>query len=891
MDKLDARLAVLLLTAVCLSAVGPARCDPPRNEWYRHSVVNLHCDNHSGLLGKGVPPDDLTAMVAAMPVTMLQVSAQSNGFATYPTLVGLTNPAAQGYDTLATFRQIARAQGKKFCLYLSVDRRPLALKQHPEWAAIEADGKPSINSEPIVCQRPNRAKAGYLYEQFLPQIREVIARYDPDGLWFDGDYILTRPCWCPRCLAEWRAETGREAPREASSPDWARWLAWHRERYREYRRVVAETIHQASPRALYTSNWSWAWTPEPVPDFADTLSGDVGDLAGAVRTAQRWGAQATPWDLMSYAVPGERWLARRYSPQRTLQEGAVIMAHGGIWFLWPFGGDLPPYGVAAARDLARYARDRQAALGPSESLAQVAVLDSETTWRADGEPANAPRAADVARALAEAHYLTDVVNEQTWRAAADRYAVVLVPEHRLVAPETLAALHDFAAGGGTLLLTGAALRGDALRGDALRGDGDEPAPVAALLGVTRTPPPGPGLALLTIGQQHFALGDAWRLAPAEAQVRLKFNDGRPALVSRAVGRGTVALLAGTPRQYPDDGLLAAVLRALGRGPSYHLTGAGDAALLCTARRQPGRVVLHLCDLSARVGGAPADVDSAEYTDLNPLRRNVTVTLPWPAAPASVRGVPAGTLVSSTYRDGLLRLTFSTLQTHAAVILETDAARLPALLPADTPTEADAFHPTDNRLGMIFSDDFEADTVGQAPPPPWQPEIRGVTSIRVTADTAAGGRHSLAFVDAAGSSFWPYLHRSLTPLRHGTTRLSYDLRWEPAVESLMELRYEGKGPGPAVHIDGAGRITASGKPLGTLDPNVWHHFEIVFTLGAEQPTYAVTITSPGQAPRAFADLPYATEWFFRCDSVYFIGSGETPGRFFLDNVAMERLTAD
>jgi hypothetical protein len=75
-------------------------------------------------------------MLATVPVTMIQVSAQSNAWATYPTEVGLNNPGAGGYDTLATFAEIARKQGKKLCIYMSVDRRPMELKEHPEGARL-----------------------------------------------------------------------------------------------------------------------------------------------------------------------------------------------------------------------------------------------------------------------------------------------------------------------------------------------------------------------------------------------------------------------------------------------------------------------------------------------------------------------------------------------------------------------------------------------------------------------------------------------------------------------------------------------------------------------------------------------------------------------------------
>jgi len=253
------------ISVLCGSVAAEERPAAPaaRTGWYRQSIVNLHCDNHSGLLGQSIAADELPAMFAALPVTMIQVSAQSNAYATYATQIGLKNPAAQGYDTLATFKEIARRQGKRLCIYMSVDRRPLDLKTHPRWAAVDAQGQPEIAGEPIVCQRPHHDHSGYLAERFIPQIQEIIRRYDPDGLWFDGDYILSRPCWCPACLNDWKADTGLDAPRSPADPHWEPWVEWHRAGYQAYRRSVADAIHRASPKALYTSNWSWAWSPTP----------------------------------------------------------------------------------------------------------------------------------------------------------------------------------------------------------------------------------------------------------------------------------------------------------------------------------------------------------------------------------------------------------------------------------------------------------------------------------------------------------------------------------------------------------------------------------------------------------------------------------------------------
>jgi hypothetical protein len=855
-----------------------------RTAWYRQSAVNVHFDNHSGLLGQDVSAEQLTAMMAGLPVTMLQVSAQSNGFATYATQVGLNNPAAQGYDTLATFKRLTAQQGKKLCIYMSVDRRPLDLKDHPEWAAIDAAGQPEVNGEPIVCQRPNRQQRGYLYERFLPQIREIIRRYDPDGFWFDGDYVLRRPCWCANCLREWQAETGLAAPHKAGDPNWDRWISWHAVRYHGYLQAVADAIHRASPKAMYTSNWSWAWTPEPAPVFADTLSGDAWNVGQVHAVVQRWGAQRTPWDVMSYCTPAARALATRdakhaYSLQRTLQEGALTMGAGGVWFVWSFNGsEVPSYGVDLTRCCAQYVRDRQPALGPSVSLSQVAVLDSETTWRAGGESGVGSRVHCTARSLAEAHYLTDIVNEQTFREASHRYAVVIVPEHRTVAAETLAGLRQFVDRGGLLLLAGGALRGA----------GEEPAAVAALLGARRTPPADKRPQRLVIGRQCWPAVDVWGVEPAAARVLARSADGRPILCTHKVGRGAVAYLATSSLRYPDEGLMAAVLAALGRGPSYQVSGVDQAAVLCTLRGKPGQVVLHVADLSTRVDGTLVDVNSPAYTDLNPPLQNVTVALPLPAAPARVRAWPAGTLVTTEYQAGRLSVRIAALQTHAAVVLDLEVPTPLGLLPPETPVRAGNFHPSDDGAGRLLSADFEATRVGREPGRPWAAENRGGTQIVVTDQAVAGGRRALKLIDVAGSQFWPFLHAPIGPLHHGAARLAFDLRTEPGVECLIEARHEGKGAGPSVRVDGTGNVLAGGKRLTQAPPGAWHHFELEFSVDGDRPGYRFTLLTPGRPRQTFDALPLASEWFFLCNSVYFVGSGERPGAFYLDNVVVERV---
>lgn len=877
-----------LLVAIGLALAARADAwDPARTEWYRQSLVNVHFDNHSCLLGRGQTAAELDTMLGQLHCGMIQVSAQSSGTATYPTAVGLVHPLDPGYDTLGVFARIARSQNKKFCIYMSSCLREQELKQHPEWNLIGADGKPA-GSRPgqTMCQRPNRVRRGYLYERFLPQIEELIRKYNPDGFWFDGDYVYDRqPCWCPNCLAEWKADTGLEAPRDERSPHWARWNAWSLDRHREYLRATAAAIHAASPKAIYTSNWSWAWNAQPVPREADTLSGDAWSIQQVHSVVQRWGAQRTPWDIMSFCAPESRSMVRgghrfAYSLQRTLQEGALTMASGGVWFLWPFGPEVSTYGIDTARGLIAYLRDRQPAIGPSESCAQVAVLDSETSLARGGESGVLSAVHQVARSLAESGYLTDVVNEQTFCEAAARYSVAVVPGHRFLAPAARAALQSLATRGGLVLFTAGSLAGEESNHNNS----------AQLLGLKQLPAPAqdPGAAMLNGRRFHWM--NVERLEPGTAKTVLKAVDGRPLVTTNVLGQGSVAYLGATCPRYPDEGQAAALLKLLGRGPSYQV-GKTEAAVLCMMRRRPGQLVLHAIDLSARVNGAPADVDTPDYTDFNPPLRPLSITLRLPTEPRAIRVVPVGTVLKSKYADGRLQLTFGSVATHAAAILDVDAPGPLPLLPPTTPTAESRFHPLSAKTGMLLSDSFEEFTLGREPAGGWKPMVRDNTAIRVVDRSPAHGRKCLEFVEAEGSSFWPFLYHMLPAVTRGRSQLAFDLNLEPGQACNVEVRHEGRGPGSNVRFDAQGNVFADGQKLGTIVPNTWNHVEIQFTLGTDKPGYRVKITAPGRPAIESPELPYRNPWFYLTNAVYFVGNGQKAGRFWLDNVSVERLTAE
>ena len=60
----------------------------------------------------------------------------------------------------------------------------------------------------------------YVDELMIPQLREVVERYDIDGVWVDGDCWGAELDWSEPAVAAWRAQTGTEPPTSPEDDDW-----------------------------------------------------------------------------------------------------------------------------------------------------------------------------------------------------------------------------------------------------------------------------------------------------------------------------------------------------------------------------------------------------------------------------------------------------------------------------------------------------------------------------------------------------------------------------------------------------------------------------------------------------------------------------------------------
>jgi hypothetical protein len=104
-------------------------------------------------------------------------------------------------------------------------------KAHPDWFAVDHDGKPYLYQNEFFVTCIN----GPYYREHIPAIlREIAATYKPEGVTDNNWEGLGRksPCYCGNCQRLFRDRTGNAIPRSANwdDPVYLEWIAWNNAR-------------------------------------------------------------------------------------------------------------------------------------------------------------------------------------------------------------------------------------------------------------------------------------------------------------------------------------------------------------------------------------------------------------------------------------------------------------------------------------------------------------------------------------------------------------------------------------------------------------------------------------------------------------------------------------
>ena len=298
------------------------------------------------------------------------------GYAGYPTKIGWPSPGIKK-DSLAIWRKVTRMHGVALFVHYSGVWDSVAIEHHPEWACMDAAGKPDKNMTSTF--------SPYVDKLLIPQLKEIVDTYDVDGAWVDADCWAAQPDFGLAARTAFTQATGiKEIPTKHGDPCWLEYLAFNREQFKKYVRKYVDALHIHRSGLEITSNWMFSTLmPEPVTVPIDFLSGDYssqGSVDTARLEARYLSSTGKPWDLMAWGFNrGDNchygWTFK--TARQLQQEAVVVLAQGGgfQFVCHPTrSGLIEDRLMDMMAEVAQFCRARQAVSHQTQSVPQVALL-------------------------------------------------------------------------------------------------------------------------------------------------------------------------------------------------------------------------------------------------------------------------------------------------------------------------------------------------------------------------------------------------------------------------------------------------------------------------------------------------------------------------------------
>jgi hypothetical protein len=645
--------------------------------WHQNAFFGIHYDLHANAqdteLGRELTAEHLRERLLRTRPDWVQTDCKGHpGYTSWPTTVGSTSPGVVK-DSLRIYRDVTRDLGIKLGVHYSGVWDARAVELHPDWARVDPTGQRDAR---ITCRLHE-----YDEQLMIPQMLEIIDKYDVDGFWVDGENWAALPCWCDRCRAEFTRRTGiREIPTKKEQPHWDEWLAFHRDLFVEHVTKYTQAIHARKPGCLVVSNWMYTMRePEAVRapvdylsgDFSPTWGGDVAAIEGRLMDARQMSWDLMAWGFAKAGGEDHPWV---FKPALHLeQEVSEVVALGGAVMIYENpqrSGWLTGWHNEIMAEVGDFCRARKKACFHSVTVPQAAVLHLPEHYYAHNQPlfnfADAVEPVQGAlQALLETHHSTDVLTEDAALRRMNAYKLVVVPGETRLNEQVLLALQEFARAGGMVLLSGERVTRD----------------YSALVGAS---PRGEALTeriYLPLGKRAVPVGPGWQPvmpSPGAEVVTYRLNEQEPekdvtdqALVTkRRLGKGAIIAVHGPIfRDYfrgHDPSLREFVGQLVdGMGIAWAATVEGPPHLEMILRQKDGKLLVNLIN---RGSGETLGPSRVMVEELPPIQ-NVVVRLRRDRPPKSVTVVPADMKIHWSYQKGQVIVDVPRVDIHRVLVVE------------------------------------------------------------------------------------------------------------------------------------------------------------------------------------------------------------------------------
>ncbi len=628
------------------------------------SFLGIHFDFHAGTdcteIGKNTTREMIESVIDQVHPDYLQIDCKGHpGLSSYPTNAGNRAPGFVG-DPLRLWRQVTAERGVSLYMHYSGVWDSEAIRQHPDWAAVNADGKPNGNATSFF--------GPYAEKLLIPQLRELSGEYQVDGAWVDGECWASVPDYGEAALQAFKKATGiQNVPRNPGDPNWYEFLQFNREAFRNYLRHYITEVKKTNPEMQLCSNWAFTdHMPEAVCAPVDFISGDYSpeDSVNSARFSARYMArQGKPWDLMAWSFAHSGGQKSTVQLQR---EAAVVLALGGgfqAYFTQRRDGSIKLDQIPVMAEVAKFCRARQAICHRALPVPQVAVLYSTAAHYREINglfPRDLTHIRGTLQALLESQQSVEVLGEHQLKGHLSEYPLIVVPECSYLEPEFKQELLAYVQGGGHLLLVGpqsAALFQPEL---GIQLEGTPQAETRYLAwGDALTPTKGQTQSVKlesrakAVGQIHAANDPQSPAQPAASVTAL--GQGQIAATYFAFSQGYIE-----NRSDKSRGFLNELARQLFPKPLVEVKGSSDVDV--SVNRIGGRLAVNL------VNTAGPHAEKPLFDSIPPVGP-LEITIRAEKKPEKVTLEPGSQPQPFEYRDGAVHLTLPKLEIHSVVVVD------------------------------------------------------------------------------------------------------------------------------------------------------------------------------------------------------------------------------
>ncbi len=436
-------------------------------EKFQKAFWGLHTDQHAGprdtVLCRDLTVEHLVERLTQINPDFVQCDCKGHpGYTSWPTEVGVTCPGLMN-DNLKIWREATNQLGIPLLMHYSGVVDVKAVEDHPDWGAVNPDGSYAIN----MGMTSTCLNSPYDDTYMIPQLLEIIDKYDVDGFWLDGENWGVLPCYCDRCRKQFKEEYGiDEPPTERQDPLWAQWADMSRRNFERHLQKITAAVHAHKPGCVVCSNWGYTLRqPEAVNTDVDFLSGDSWNLERTNCEARVMENQGKLWNLMIWGF-SKTTPSQLNSTENLCQKAAAIMSKGGAVMVYEGPIRTGVYNEKPFRQMAqveKFIRARQPYMQGSKLYPQVGVYHSiEELYAANaniytfGDYSLKPIEGSVNLALG-CGYETTILNSGNIEAMCNDFPIIIAPDQDHLSMEKVELLKRYAADGGTLIISGADL--------------------------------------------------------------------------------------------------------------------------------------------------------------------------------------------------------------------------------------------------------------------------------------------------------------------------------------------------------------------------------------------------------------------------------------------------